>query len=222
MTLKESILENEYKLLNCLGEQYKNRFNSFISKIKSLDYDGDIVKFLSSPYLLEQKKEQYLAIHNLGLKSALDICNNYDKSNLDCLSIEKIKEEDLLSAMNISALANNFNIQKGMYYNETNDFLIIKSQIKNGPYDNNWVVQNSKMKYFLEKEKYTDVYYNLQFSHLPNKICRDIIIGNNNHTKLYLFYRYNKGDRYFFAGEYKPIRFIDDNRAIIIIKVNNI
>lgn len=221
MTLKESVLENEYNLLNCLGEQYKNHINNFISKIKALEYDGDIAKFLSSPYFLEQKKEQYFAIHNLGLKTALDIFNDYDKSNLNCLSIDKIKEDDLLSAMNISALANNFNIQKGMYYNATNDFLIIKSQIKDGTYDNNWIVRNFKMKYFLEKEKFTDVYYNFQFSHLPNRICRDMIIGNNRHTKLYLFYRYSDGNRYFFAGEYKPISFIDDNRAIIITKVNN-
>ncbi|MBQ6282888.1 MAG: hypothetical protein IJK66_05105 [Bacilli bacterium] len=221
MSLKKIILENEIILLNNMGEQYKNRINNFISKIKALDYDGDIARFLSSQYFLDQKREQYIAIHNSGLKTAVDILNDYDKSKLDYINIDKIEENDLLTAMNISALANNFNVQKGMYYNETNDFLIIKSQIKDGTYDNNWIVRNSQMKYYLETEKFADVYYNLQFSHLPNKICRDIIIGYNNHTKLFLFYRYNNGDRYFFAGQYKPIKFTDDNRAIIITKIDN-
>ncbi len=221
MDLKKSILENENILLNNMDEQYKNHINNFISKIKALDYDGDIARFLSSQYFLDQKKEQYTAIHNAGLKTALDILDSYDKSKLESISIDKIKENDLLTAMNISALANNFNIQKGMYYNEKNDFIIIKSQIKDGPYDNHWIIRNSQMKYYLETEKFTDVYYNLQFSHLPNRICRDIIIGYNNHTKLFLFYRYNNGDRYFFAGQYKPIKFVEDNRAIIITKINN-
>ena len=193
MDLKKSILENENILLNNMEA------NTFWIK----------------------KKEQYTAIHNAGLKTALDILDSYDKSKLESISIDKIKENDLLTAMNISALANNFNIQKGMYYNEKNDFIIIKSQIKDGPYDNHWIIRNSQMKYYLETEKFTDVYYNLQFSHLPNRICRDIIIGYNNHTKLFLFYRYNNGDRYFFAGQYKPIKFVEDNRAIIITKINN-
>ena len=216
MSLKEKILENEQELLKYFEKDYGPHIKNFVGKIKALDYDGDIVNFLSSPYLEIQKKEQYDAIHFKNMKTALDIMHDYDKSNLEYIDVSKLKRDDLVNTMSISAMAKNFNNQKGMYYNETDDILYIKATLNDGPYANKWIVRNNQMLYFLETEKYEDVYNNLQYSHKPNQICRDMIIGMNKSTTLYLFYRYNKGDRYFFAGVYKPIKFTYDNRAIIL------
>ena len=220
MSLKQEILDNEMYLLKNFERDYGPHIKNFISKINALSYDGDIVIFLSSPYLETQKQEQYDAIHSKGMKTAIDIMNTYDKSNLKYIALDDIKKEDLLTAMDICALAKNFNIQKGMYYNSEKNNLIIKSQIKDGQYDNSWIVRDKQMKYYLEQEKYEDVYYNLKFSHLPNQICRDIIIGFNQETRLYLFYRYNNGDRYFYAGEYKPVKFVENNKAIILENID--
>ena len=216
MSLKEKIIENEELLLKYFEQDYGKHIKYFIAKIKALDYDGDIVNFMNNDTLPIQKKDQYNAIHAKNLRTALDITMDYPKDNLKYLQLDDLKIGDLLTTMNISALAKNFNTMKGMYYNVDKDILIIKSQVKDGPYNNNWINRNKEMKYYLESEKYEDSYYNLNYSHLPNQVCRDIILGNNKTTKMYLFYRYSEGDRYFYAGEYKPIRFIEDNHAIIL------
>lgn len=215
-TLKEQILNNEKILLKNFSEQYGMAIQFFIKKIEALDKDGDIVKFLNNKCILNIKKDQYDLFHKNGFKTAIDIKNEYDKTNLEYSKIENLQKEQLVNTMMISVFANNFNSQRGMYYNKDEDILILKCQVKKGQYDDRWIVRNKEMVYFLQDEKESIRYINKDFKHLPNQICRDIVEKKNLHTKVYLFFRYSSGDRYFFAGECKICGFSDNNRSIYL------
>lgn len=215
-TLKEQILNNEKILLKNFSEQYGLAIQFFIKKIEALDKDGDIVKFLNNKCILSIKKDQYDLFHKNGYKTAIDIKNEYDKTNLEYSRIENLEKDELVNTMMISVYANNFNSQKGMYYNQDDDILILKCQVKKGQYDDRWTVRNKEMIYFLQDEKENIRYINKEFKHVPNQICRDIIENKNTHTKVYLFFRYSSGDRYFFAGECKIEGFLEGNKAIKI------
>ena len=144
--------------------------------------------------------------------------SEYNNDNLVYTCVQDLEIGSLVNALTICAIANNFNHQKGMYYNESEDILLLKCQVKNGQYGDRWLTRNRKLLYFLQTEKESNNYINKKFSHKPNQICREIIEGENKHTKVYIFYRYNKGDRYFYEGEYIPTEFVEDNRAIILDK----
>lgn len=129
-TLKEQILNNEKILLKNFSEQYGLAIQFFIKKIEALDKDGDIVKFLNNKCILSIKKDQYDLFHKNGYKTAIDIKNEYDKTNLVYSRIENLEKDELVNTMMISVYANNFNSQKGMYYNQEDDILILKCQVK--------------------------------------------------------------------------------------------
>lgn len=215
-SLKNMILRNENKLLKTFGENFGTAIKLFINKIEALSTDGDIVKFLNNPSILEIKKEQYDLIHEYGYKTAVDIMNSYDKTNLSYTNIYDLKIGDKLNTMTLCALANNFNMMLGMYYNDIDDILILKSQTKGGIYKNEWISERS-MIYYLQNES-KENYKSLKFSHKPNRVCRDIILQINMHTKVYLFNRETKHSDYTYCGLVKPIRFYNDNKCIIITK----
>lgn len=215
-SLKALILKNEDKLLNKLGEKYELSIKLFKKKIESLKNDGDIVKFLNNPSILEIKKEQYEDTHSLGLKTAIDIMNEYDKKDISFTSIDDLKINDKVSTMTICALANNFNLMLGMYYNEKEDIIILKSQTTGGDYNNRWINDNN-LQYYLQTEDESK-YQSLEFSCRPNQICRDLILNINSHTKVYLFNRTFKNEDYTFCGEVKPVKFINNNKCVILSK----
>ena len=214
--LKEQILNNEKELLKNFGNQYGLAIQFFIKKIEALEKDGDVVKFLNNKCILDVKKDQYELFHSHGFKTAIDIKNEYDKSQLEYSEIQELEKETLVNTMMISVYANNFNSQKGMYYNKEDDILILKCQINKGQYNDRWIVRNKEMIYFLQDEKEDIRYINKDFKFLPNQVCRDIIEGANKHTKVYLFFRYASGDRYFFAGECKIKQFEYGNKAVLL------
>ena len=218
MTLKEKIINNENILLENFSNEYGRAIKYFIAKIQSLPNDGDIVKFLNNPSIRQIKKKQYDLFHSRGFTTAIDIMENYDISNLEYATINNLEVGSLVNALTICAMANNFNHQKGMYYNEVDDILFLKTQLKNGQYGDRWIDRNHELLYYLQTEKESLFYSTKNFSHKPNLICRDIIEKVNNHTKVYVFYRYNGGDRYFYDGQYNPIKFVEDNKAIILRK----
>ena len=218
MTLKDKILDNEKVLLENFFNEYKLAIQYFMAKIESLPTDGDIVKFLNNPSIRRIKKKQYDLFHSRGFKAAIDIMSEYNNDNLVYTCVQDLEIGSLVNVLTICAIANNFNHQKGMYYNESEDILLLKCQVKNGQYGDRWLTRNRKLLYFLQTEKESNNYINKKFSHKPNQICREIIEGENKHTKVYIFYRYNRGDRYFYDGEYIPTEFVEDNRAIILDK----
>ena len=73
------------------------------------------------------------------------------------------------------------------------------------------------MQYYLQNES-EDKYQSLEFSHRPNQICRDIVLNMNTHTKVYLFDRSTKNEDYSYCGEVRPIKFINNNKCIVIQK----
>lgn len=219
MSLRDEILKNEELLLKEMGKDFNLAIKYFMGKIKALNNDGDIVKFLNNPSIRTIKKDQYDAIHKAGLKTAIDIMNEYKDGICSATEIEDLKEGDLVTSLTICALANNFNHQKGMYYNQEKNIVLLKTQIRNGVYADNWIERDKKIKYYLENEKDNLNYINKAYTHMPNRICRDIIEGKNCDAKIYLFYRYAGGNRYFFGGEYESISFVEDNRAIILSKL---
>lgn len=215
-SLKSLILKNEDYLLTKIGDKYDLSIKLFKKKIESLRTDGDIIKFLNNPSILGIKKEQYDDTHRLGLKTAIDIMNEYDNNNVQSTSIDKIKIGERINTMTICALANNFNLMLGMYYNENEDFVILKSQTSGGDYNNKWLDSNNLQYYLQTEENYK--YQSLEFSYKPNQICRDILLNINSHTKVYLFNRENKNEDYEFCGEVKPIKFTNNNKCIVVSK----
>lgn len=216
-SLKQQILNNEYKLLSVFSNEYGQAINLFIKKIESLPTDGDIVKFLNNPSILDIKKDQYDLFHSNGYMTAIDIMNEYDKSGIKCTEITGLKLGDKINTMTLCALANNFNLMLGMYYNKEDDFIILKSQTIGGEYNNKWLDEN-RMLYYLQTEK-DEKYASLEFSHLPNQICRDILLNLNDHTKIYLFDRNSNKEDYTFQGEVKPVGFLNKNKCIVLEKV---
>ena len=219
MSLRDEILKNEELLLKEFGKDFNLAIKYFMGKIKALNNDGDIVKFLNNPSIRVIKKDQYDAIHEVGLKTAIDIMDEYKENICPATEIEDLKEGDLVTSLTICALANNFNHQKGMYYNKDKNIVLLKTQIKNGAYADSWIERNQEIKYFLENEKESFNYINKTYTHIPNIICNEIIAQKNTDTKVYLFYRYADGNRYNFGGEYKPKSHCDNNKAIILVKV---
>ena len=214
-TLKDQILENEDRLYKVFKDDFGLAIKFFKAKIESLREDGDIVKFLENPSILDIKKEQFDKIHIKGMKTAIDIKNDFDKSDLKYTTIDSLNLNESVNTMTICSIANNFNVMLGMYYDDITKSLILKCQIKDGPYEDKWIEPNKKLYYCLQNE--TDENFSrLSFSKYPNTVCKNILFGYDLETKVYLFYRYNKNDDYTYAGEVKLEKFVNGNKAIIV------
>lgn len=214
-SLKEQILENEDRLYKVFKDDFGLAIKFFKAKIKSLREDGDIVKFLENPSILDIKKEQFVKTHSKGMRTAIDIKNDFDKSDLKYTTIDSLNLNESVNTMTICSIANNFNVMLGMYYDDITKSLILKCQIKDGPYEDKWIEPNKKLYYCLQNE--TDENFSrLSFSKYPNTVCKNILFGYDLETKVYLFYRYNKNDDYTYAGEVKLEKFVNGNKAIIV------
>lgn len=214
-SLKEQILENEDRLYKVFKDDFGLAIKFFKAKIESLREDGDIVKFLENPSILDIKKEQFDKTHIKGMKTAIDIKNDFDKSDLKYTTIDSLNLNESVNTMTICSIANNFNVMLGMYYDDITKSLILKCQIKDGPYEDKWIEPNKKLYYCLQNE--TDENFSkLSFSKYPNTVCKNILFGYDLATKVYLFYRYNKNDDYTYAGEVKLEKFVNGNKAIIV------
>lgn len=214
-SLKEQILKNEDKLYKVFKYDFGQAIKLFKAKIESLNEDGDIVKFLENPSILDIKKEQFNKTHSRGMKTAIDIKNDFDKRNLKYTTIDSLTINQKVNAMTICSIANNFNIMLGMYYDNITKSLILKCQIKDGSYEDKWIEPNKKLYYCLQKEN-DENFSKLSFSKYPNTVCKNILLGYDIETKVYLFYRYNKKDDYTYAGEVKLEKFVSGNKAIIV------
>lgn len=214
-SLKKQILENEDKLYKVFKDDFGLAIKFFKAKIESLNEDGDIVKFLENPSILDIKKEQFDKTHSRGMKTVIDIKNGFDKRNLKYTTIDSLTLNQKVNTMTICSIANNFNVMLGMYYDNITKSLILKCQIKDGPYEDKWIEPNKKLYYCLQNE--TDENFSkLSFSKYPNTICKNILFGYDLETKVYLFYRYNKNDDYTYAGEVTLEKFVNGNKAIIV------
>ena len=214
-SLKEQILENEDRLYKVFKDDFGLAIKLFKAKIESLREDGDIVKFLENPSILDIKKEQFDKTHSKGMRTAIDIKNDFDKRNLKYTTLDSLTLNQKVNTMTICCIANNFNLMLGMYYDNITKSLILKSQIKDGPYEDKWIEPNKKLYYCLQNET-NENFLKLSFSKYPNTVCKNILFGYDLETKVYLFYRYNKNDDYTYAGEVKLEKFVDGNIAMIV------
>lgn len=219
MSLRSEIIKNEKFLLVHFRRDYKLAIKFFIKKVESLRTDGDIVKFLNNKSIMKIKKEQYDSIHEMGYKTAIDIMNEYKGEVTPATEIDNLVEGDLITSLTICSIVNNFNIQKGMYYDEEKRVIILKTQLEDGVYEDGWIEECKKIKYCLENEKNVENYKYKIYAHIPNRVCKEIIMGEDKITKVYLFYRYTDGGNYYFGGEYKPTSFVDNNTAIVLEKI---
>ena len=218
-SLKTEILANENKIYEKLGNKYNQELKLFRAKIQSFIEDGDIVKFLNNKSILNIKEKLYNDIHNAGMKTAIDIMNEYNKINLKYTTINNIEIGKKYNTNTICCIANNFNNMLGMYYMKDEKILVLKTQIQNGQYHDRWLIENKKLIYCLQNEKENN-FKNLTFSNEPNRICKNIICGLDKDTKVYLFYRIKQKTDYIFVGEVKLEGFCDNNKAVIINILN--
>ena len=214
-SLKEQILENEDKLYKVFKDDFGLAIKLFKAKIECFKEDGDIVKFLENPSILDIKKEQYDKIHAKGMRTAIDIKESYDKSKLKYTTINDLKINDKVNTMTICSIVNNFNVMLGMYYDNATKSLILKSQIKDGTYKDRWIEKNKTLYYCLQNEA-EENYSKLSFSKYPNTVCKNIMFGYDLDTKVYLFCRCNAKEDYTYFGEVKLEKFVSGNKAIII------
>lgn len=145
-------MEDEDNLYKVFKNDFELAIKFFKAKIENLKEDGDIVKFLENPSILDIKKEQFDKIHSKGMKTAIDIKNNFDKSNLKYTTIDILKLNEKVNTMTICCIASNYNVMLGMYYDNITKSLILKRKIKDGPYEEKWIEKNKKIHYCLQNE----------------------------------------------------------------------
>jgi|SRR5690554_2623650 len=219
MTLKNKVIKNK-EFLKQKFPEHKLRLNQFQRRLEKLSRDGDIINFFYVS--LSTRRELYEFFTKNGYKSTLDII----KENMHLINIGDVTKADTLitgncyNYMEISAFAKNFNFQKGMYYNEEENNIIIKSQIKEGKYPDKWIVKDKILLYCLENENDINNNYNLTFKKTPNKMIYERL-NNINNADIHVFLREYDGFNYKYFGKANPISLENDNKAIKLKLLSN-
>ena len=125
--IKKKIIENEYALLNNVPA-YEQSIKQFIKKIETANYDKMLYDLIIKSFASKDKFVQEQKYNELGLLSSRQLINKYIKELdlSDQLKLDDLVEEEYYSALDICALADNYNNQVGMYYIPENDSIIIK------------------------------------------------------------------------------------------------
>lgn len=214
MNIKEKLIGNEMLLLKKFPK-YSTSIDLYISKLKQLTVDGDFYNFVLASG--KNKIDQYVDYSIHGYKSSVKII----AENLDNLDLDKCTKPDILikgnlyNSMIISALAKNFNVQTGMYYNKEDNIIVLKSEIGGTSFNDHWVIKDGTFHYFFQKEKNTDNYRTKRFKILVNLKTYENSIGLNN-SKVHFFCRYKDDFEYVYKGIVKPQELVSDNKAIIL------
>ncbi|MFH2117288.1 MAG: HNH endonuclease signature motif containing protein [Bacillota bacterium] len=222
MGLKKALLDNEKILLNHFPE-FKKSILQTIKKVNDLEKEGDIYKFIVASSAWKDKITQYDKYHSEGLKSSIDICNGYTINKSDITNIEDLEFGVFYNTTLISAIANKFNIVKGMYFVDDGlgeRYVIVKATIHGDAYQNEWLIKNKLLKYYMENE--SDINRKLfNFRHTPNlELYSRFFIGEP--IDVHLFYRDNSDNDYIYAGIYFVNNIIDDNKAFELINSRKI
>lgn len=218
-TLREKLISNEELLLRSFPEYYKS-INIYLSKLRRLHLDGDLYNFVIASS--KSKRNQYFEYNKKGFKSSLDIINQ-NKENIE---FENYTKSSILisgsryNSMEICSLAKNFNIQVGMYYNEENNILILKSEIGGAPYADGWNKQDKVYVYYLQSENNEANYNTKIFSNNVNKIMYSNVIGEY-YCDIHLFCRHNGELEYEYKGLVRPIEMVAKNKAVTLKVLND-
>ncbi len=133
--------------------------------------------------------------------------------------LDDILIEDKFTSEKISALANNFNIQKGMYkiHNRLNNY-VIKAEVNGseGLYRNKWIENENEIEYILEQTKVNSG--KIKNSEINTSIIKSI--NDKTLNNFYLFVRDagNNERLYTYKGSYKVISFNYNLKSIRLRK----
>jgi len=134
-------------------------------------------------------------------------------------NLEDLEVGSNYTSETISAISDNFNIQKGMYeiINRKNTY-VIKASIFDSQniYQNKWITKDLELEYILEQTKVNSGI--IKNSILNNHILKNI--NNNDISNFYLFIKTLKEGKtfYTFNGIYKANAFIEQNKSIRLVK----
>ena len=217
--IKKKIIENEYALLNNVPA-YEQSIKQFIKKIETANYDKMLYDLIIKSFASKDKFVQEQKYNELGLLSSRQLINKYIKELdlSDQLKLDDLVEEEYYSALDICALADNYNNQVGMYYIPENDSIIIKSTVEdnNRPYDDRWIKKGVILKYYMQTEKESNV-NSLSFSHKPNAMVFNSLMEGRA-VNIYVFVNTKKGLPFAFKGVFHPCGLVDGNKAFLLFK----
>lgn len=208
-------------------------------KIKTLTISKTEQNWLSKvlQYYENLDKNEILFLRYLNVKieqipkTILDYLNytNHDELYTDLfknippfqngIQLDDILIEDKFTSEKISAIANNFNIQKGMYkiHNRLNHY-VIKAEVNGseGLYRNKWIYEENEIEYILEQTKVNSG--KIKYSEINTSIIKSI--NDKTINNFYLFVRDagNNERLYTYKGSYKVMSFNDNLKSIRLIK----
>lgn len=138
---------------------------------------------------------------------------------LNDLTLDDMNEGRKVTSEIISAVVDNFNIQKGMYdvHNRLYNY-VIKAEVNSNAelYSNKWIVENKEIEYVLEQTKINSG--SIKNSRINNSIKKSI--NNNIKNNFYLFVRdSSKNEKlYTFKGAFKALSLNLNSKSIRLIK----
>lgn len=219
---KKIILQNEEELLKNFPV-HKQSINQYIINIKKIRKDGNLVDFIKASFYKPKRKNKIQQIEDYkskGYFSSYDILINLsDKIDFsDKLKVNDLIINDKYTSIDICCLANNFNLQKGMYINlesKIKPMVFIKADINKtvSKYKNEWIIEGKLLKYYFED---ASDFKNLR----PNKEIIDIINGIS-YANVHLFYRYSKNLEFTYAGRFEPISLdydMESNKPYVLMR----
>lgn len=205
MIVKEKLLE----MFKYIGENSDVNLNSQISAIRNIYNDHSLAIYIYSvsrfnPELLESTNT--LKQFNLyGFQTPRELLNDIYLQAIKKYFIDDISVNDKLSTIEISALARNFNVTKGMYStidSSRTETVIIKATISDkNSYSNNWIIPNKTIEYYFEVENDSNNALRREYQKKPNSILYWSFVINNP-VDVHLFYRNKKGEKYIYDGKY--------------------
>ncbi len=174
---------------------------------------GDLYNYLKRSIDVKGNNNIKVELHKNGLKAFEDIIKNFEVKYHNYLD-DKLQLNDFIlgeiySAYDISAYTGNFNIQSGIYLNKDNNekikSIFIKATLESGEYQNEWIEENKRIKYYMQSRKNKKT-GKIKFD--ENHQVNSAIIKSNN-IPIYLFIKLKKNE-YKFVGNYEYVTWIEE------------
>ena len=221
--LKDRLIENERKYL-IYNPERRQSAHQLISNINKITYAYDLINFIERSFTNPNKIMRFIEYNRNNLPTPIDIVNEYKNiESLPRIMVTNLKVGETYPSIMISALANNFNIQVGMYYIEFNNkpYVIVTAEISEGQdnvtYSNSWIIKNEKIRYMMQQPR-----NNLNFKNLPyNKAIIDSY-ENKTNLDVLVFYRSSRTNDFTYAGIFKVTKVNDDNSVQLEIIEENL
>lgn len=203
-------------------------FTDDIRKINKLSNLNHLKKFIYARFRATNKKKEEIleTFKKFNIKNPIEVIESTHNNLGDDFFVDQCQEGLSYSTIEISALADNFNLQIGIYNtidSSRNDVVIIKATIKknNEKYKNYWVKKDCKLFYYFQNEYREENHFNRDYKKKTNQLLYYSFIINNP-VDVHVFYRYDDGIDYNYSGIYTITSITDDGRAAIYTKRDKI